>query len=66
MEYLSRKGVPFVEKNVGRDPEARQELMAMGFSSLPVLIVGERKLRGFSPAQIDVALAEAGIRGTGA
>jgi hypothetical protein len=57
MEYLSQKGVPFVEKNIGRDPQARQELMGLGLTSLPVLLIGDRKLNGFNPTQIDAALA---------
>jgi hypothetical protein len=52
--------VPFTEKNVGRDPEARQELMELGLTSLPVLLIGDRKLTGFNPRAIDEALAGAG------
>ena len=48
----------FVEKNVGRDPAARQELMALGMTSLPVIIIGETRLAGFNPAKIDEALAQ--------
>ena len=47
----------FVEKNVGRDPEARQELMEIGLTSLPVLLIGDKRLTGFNPAQIDAALS---------
>ena len=50
----------FTEKNVGRDPQARQELMELGLLSLPVLLIGDKKLTGFNPAQIDAALAAAG------
>jgi hypothetical protein len=50
--------VPFTEKNVGRDPAARQELIELGLTSLPVLLIGSRRLTGFNPAQIDAALAE--------
>jgi glutaredoxin 3 len=60
MEYLSRKSVPFIEKNIGRDPEARRELLAMGFTSLPVIVIGEEKFSGFDPARIDAALARFG------
>jgi hypothetical protein len=49
--------VPFVEKNVGRDPQARQELMEIGITSLPVLLIGDMKLSGFNPTKIDEALA---------
>jgi hypothetical protein len=55
--------VTFVEKNVGRDPEARQELMDLGLLSLPVLLIGERRLTGFNPPAIDAALAALGAEG---
>jgi hypothetical protein len=48
--------VAFTEKNVGRDPQARQELMEIGLTSLPVLLIGEKKLTGFNPNQIDEAI----------
>ena len=57
MEYLSQKGVAFVEKNVARDPDAVQELIGMGLRSLPVVVIGEQWLSGFNPAAIDAALA---------
>ena len=46
----------FTEKNVGKDPQARQELMELGVTSLPVLLIGEKKLTGFNPNQIDEAI----------
>ena len=48
-----------MEKNVGKDPEARKELMEIGLMSLPVIIIGETRLAGFNPARIDEALAKA-------
>ena len=57
MEYLSQKGIPYTEKNVARDPEAVQELLSMGLRSLPVIVIGDKRLRGFNPAAIDEALA---------
>jgi hypothetical protein len=51
--------VPFVEKNVGRDPQARQELIELGLTSLPVILIGSTRLTGFNPARIDEALAAA-------
>ena len=56
MEYLSQKGIPFTERNVGRDPKAREELMALGLTSLPVILIGDKRLTGFNPTQIDAAL----------
>ncbi len=46
-----------MEKNVGKDPAARAELMEIGILSLPVLIIGEQRLTGFNPKKIDEALA---------
>ena len=46
-----------MEKNVGRDPAARQELMELGLTSLPVLLIGEKRLTGFNPKMIDEAVA---------
>jgi len=57
MEYLSQKGIPFTEKNVARDPAAVQELMSMGLRSLPVIVIGDKRLSGFNPKAIDAALA---------
>lgn len=57
MEYLSQKGVPFTEKNVAYNPEAVQDLMSMGLRSLPVIVIGDKRLSGFNPAKIDEALA---------
>ena len=60
MEYLSQKGVAFTERNLGRDPEARKDVMVMGMLSLPVLVIGTQKFSGFDPARIDAALAAPG------
>jgi glutaredoxin 3 len=57
MEYLSQKGVKFTEKNVARDPEAVQELMSMGVRSLPLILIGDKRLSGFNPKAIDEARA---------
>lgn len=49
--------MPFTERNVGKDPTARQELMALGLLSLPVILIGDKRLTGFNPTAIDAALA---------
>lgn len=53
-----------MEKNVGKDPAARQELMALGMMSLPVILIGDERLAGFNPKKIDDALAK--LQGSGA
>ena len=49
--------MPFTERNVGKDPTARQELMDLGLTSLPVILIGDTRLTGFNPTAIDAALA---------
>lgn len=56
MEYLSQKGVPYEARDVRTDPTAREELVAMGFRSTPVVVIGDEKIVGFNPARIDQAL----------
>ena len=57
MEYLSRKGVTYVEKDVRADREALKELLEMGYSSTPVIVIDGEGLVGFDVAAIDRALA---------
>ena len=57
MEYLSRKGVPFVEKDVRADPAALRELLEMNYQSTPVIVIDRQGIAGFDPAAIDQALA---------
>ena len=52
--YLSLRNVEYVEKNVSTDLEGRAELIAMGYDSTPVLLIGDRRLTGFDTGLIDV------------
>ena len=55
-ELLSREGIAFTTKNVDEDETAYSELIARGFRSIPVTIVGERAIRGYDPEAIKAAL----------
>jgi len=57
-ELLSREGVPFTAHNVDEDERAYDELIARGFRTIPVTIIGDRVLRGFDPAALASAIAE--------
>jgi glutaredoxin len=59
--YLSRKGIPFIEKNVSQDEEARNNLLAMGHRSTPVTTMKDQKVIGYSPPKLDAALQAAGF-----
>jgi glutaredoxin len=60
--YFEQKGVPFVDKDIERDPGARQEMTAKAqaqgvrTSGIPVIDVKGRLLAGFNPVAIDRAL----------
>ena len=57
-ELLSREGVPFTVYNVDEDERAYDDLLARGWRTIPVTIVGERAIKGFNPVEIADAIAE--------
>jgi glutaredoxin len=63
--YLRQKGVPYVEKDVEKDPAAAREMQAklaksgLRAGSIPVIDVRGRVMVGFNPAQVDGALGMA-------
>ncbi|HEY2484158.1 MAG TPA: glutaredoxin family protein [Candidatus Binataceae bacterium] len=52
MSLLSQHGIPFVERNIGDDPAAHDELNNAGFRAVPVIQVGDQSVVGFSPVQL--------------
>ena len=59
--YLSRKGIPFTERNVSKDREALSSLVGMGYRTTPVTVIGDEKVVGYSPSKMDEALKTAGL-----
>ena len=55
-EFLSRAGVPFVAKNVDEDDSAYDELIARGFRTVPVTIIGDAVVKGFDSAALLAAI----------
>jgi glutaredoxin len=56
-ELLSREGVPFTAYNVDEDEHAYDELLARGWRTVPVTVIGESVLRGFNPVELADAIA---------
>jgi glutaredoxin 3 len=52
MSFLSQHGIPFVERNIGDDPAARDELINAGFRAVPVIRVGDETMVGFSAPKL--------------
>ena len=61
--YLSRKGIPFQERNVSIEKDALMSLVDMGYRTTPVTVIGDEKVVGYSPAKLDSALEAAGVTG---
>ena len=56
-ELLSQEQVPFTAFNVDEDDRAYDELIARGFRTIPVTVIGERTIKGFDRAALLEALA---------
>jgi glutaredoxin len=56
-ELLSREAVPFTAYNVDEDERAYDELIARGWRTVPVTVIGERVLQGFNPVELADAIA---------
>jgi glutaredoxin 3 len=56
VEFLSQKGVQFVEKNVRGDPAALKELLDKGYQSTPVTIIDEQAVVGFDQKKLEELL----------
>ncbi|MFI5179402.1 MAG: glutaredoxin family protein [Vicinamibacterales bacterium] len=56
-EFLSREGVPFTARNVDEDDQAYAELIAAGWRTVPLTVIGDRHLAGFDPAALADAVA---------
>jgi len=57
--FLSQAGVEIDVRDVDEDPAAYDELIARGFRTVPLTIVGDDVIRGFDPAALRAALERA-------
>jgi hypothetical protein len=57
-QFLTLRGVEYVEKNVSIDLEGRAELVELGYDSTPVTLVGDQCVAGFDVKELDDALAQ--------
>jgi glutaredoxin-like YruB-family protein len=57
--YLNRRGVPFVERDLSRDPQAAAEMVRIsGQQGVPVVLIDGQIVVGANMAQIDHLLAQ--------
>ncbi len=58
--YLSRKEIPFTERNVSLEEDARKDLLDMGYRSTPVTVINDQRVVGYSPPKLEAALQTVG------
>lgn len=56
-EFLSQAGRTFTVLNVDDDLDAYHRLIALGYRTVPVTLVGERSVAGFDPDALSALLA---------
>ena len=52
-EYLSQKGVPYIERDVATDEKAMEELSELGFMTTPVIKIDDEVVVGFNRKRLD-------------
>ena len=58
--FLSQAGVEVTVRDVDEDPSAYDELLARGWRSVPMTVIGERVVRGFDAEALTAAINLAG------
>ncbi len=60
-EFLQAKNITFVDHDVHKSDRAQKELAQLGSKAVPVVLIGDRQIRGFNPAALESALKKAGL-----
>lgn len=55
--YLKDQNIAYEERNVDLNDKYAEELWNTGMRSVPVTVIGETKILGFNPTQLQKALA---------
>ena len=58
-EFLSRAGKAFTVRLVDEDDKAYNELLALGYRTIPVTVIGDQVIKGFDPKALSKALEAA-------
>ncbi len=54
--YLAQRGLRYEELDVEHSPSARQEFERLGGRGVPLILVGSKRLEGFSPSALEAML----------
>jgi len=57
--WLAQNGVPFTEYDVERDQKGIEEYRRLGARGVPIILVGEQRMDGFSAKRLEAMLVKA-------
>ena len=49
-KYFQKKGIPFVEYDIEKNARAKRDYDAIGGKGVPVIVMGKKRMNGFSVA----------------
>ncbi len=55
-QYMTEKGISFVYRNIDEDAGARSAFKELGGGGVPLIMIGSKKMRGFSPGSLEFHL----------
>lgn len=55
--YLNEQNISYEERNIDQSDEYAQQLNKLGIMSVPLTLIGEKKILGFNPNRIKKELA---------
>jgi glutaredoxin len=55
-EFLSRKGIAYVERDISRDEQALDELSKLGYMTTPVTTIDSEVVVGFDQKRLEALL----------
>ena len=60
-DYLNQRGIAFADYDVQASPAAKAAFGKLDGKGVPLILIGDRRIEGFSPSVYDDALKHAGI-----
>ena len=55
-QYMAQRGISYDEKDVDATPAYRSEFQQLGGKGVPLILVGDRRMEGFSPREFEEML----------
>ena len=59
-EFLSQRAIPFIDRDVSKDPSAFEELEKLGLMTTPVIVVNGEVVVGFDGKKLEKLLGVGG------